>query len=837
MQIKYSNIGVFKRLNLAWFQLMGNILHLWVRSKVLPSPFDDLEIDRDKPICYVIDWYETTSQLILDRVCVEQGLPRPRWPMQTEAGPEPRSYLAMRRRKGMILRRTEVRRHSETLKRYVDDVCSGKVEEIQLVPVTILIGRAPDKETGLAKVFFTESWEIGGRTWRLLSSIINGRQTMVQFSKPLSLAEAAREELGPARTLRKVSRVLRVHFQRQRSAAIGPDLSHRRTVVDQVLQSPPVSSAIAELEKKDKITEYKAWKQARGYAFEIAANYSYTVVRLGSFALKWFWNRIYDGIELRNFRQFQEQAPNYEVIYVPCHRSHIDYLLVSYLVYHNGLVPPHIAAGVNLNLPLVGRILRKGGAFFLRRSFRSNKLYSAVFHEYLAQIMSNGTSIEYFIEGTRSRTGRLLQPKGGMISMTVRSYLRTRTRPVMFQPIYVGYEKLAEGNSYTAELSGQAKKKESLADLLKVRSILKKRYGKVHVSFAEPIFLDKLLDEHDPQWRDNSTSSEEKPQWLTPLVNRLGDLILEGINSATHVNAVNLLAVTLLTTRKLAMGREELADQIELYLSLLSYDHYSERITFTSRSPDEIIDYGIELGIIEARENPLGDIIAVKPDQSVLLTYFRNNIAHLAAVPSLVTSCFLNADSMAARDVRRISLAVYPFLKAELFLPWNEKGFLETVDGCIAWLLKHGLLVQNPDNGILEKPEGGSREELQLRVMGHALLQTFERYYITVAVLAKNGSGKLSRGELEQLCILTAQRISQLNEFAAPEFYDRKQIRQFINLLLDSQILRNNEQDKLEFNSVIQQISEDSRYVLSEEIRYNIIRVAPQVLAEDSKAS
>jgi glycerol-3-phosphate O-acyltransferase len=832
MQDKRSHLGVFKRLRLAWFQLIRNILHIWVRSTVLPSPFDDLEVDREKPICYVIDWYETTSLLILDKVCEEQGLPRPRWPMETGAGTEPRSYLAMRRKKGLIIRRTEVRRHSETLKRLVEDVCEERVEEIQLLPVTILIGRAPDKETGLAKVFFTESWEIGGRLWRFVNSLINGRHTMVQFGKSLSLRQMAGEELGPSRTLRKVSRLLRVHFQRQRTAAIGPDLSHRRTVVEQVLQSPPVTAAIADQARKEKSSGEKARKQARKYAFEIAANYSYTAVRLATFALTWFWNRIYDGVELRHFRSFQEKAPEYEIIYVPCHRSHIDYLLLSYILYHNGFVPPHIAAGVNLNLPVVGRILRKGGAFFLRRSFRSNKLYSSVFNEYFARIMSNGTAIEYFIEGTRSRTGRLLQPKGGMLSMTVRSYLRTQTQPVMFQPIYVGYEKLVEGDSYTAELSGQAKKKETLGDLLKVRSILKKRYGKVHVSFAAPIFLDELLDRYESEWREKALENDEKPSWLTPLVNDLGQQILTGINQATHVNAINLLAVVLLTTRKLAMGRDELVEQLALYLDLLTYDNYSDRITCTAKLPDQIIDYGIELGVVEIRENPLGDIIAVKHEQSVLLTYFRNNIAHLAAVPSLVTSCFLNADRMEARSVRRIALAVYPFLKAELFLPWNEKEFLETVDGCLAWLLKHGLLTQESESSVLQKPEGGSREDLQLRIMGHALLQTFERYYITVAVLAKNGSGTLSRGQLERLCILTAQRITQLNEFAAPEFYDRNQIRQFIKLLLDSGVLSVNENDKLEFNSVIQQISEDSRYILSEEIRYNIIRVAPQVLAE-----
>ena len=836
MHTESPQLGPFTRLKLAWFRFLRAVLHLWVKAKILPQPFEDLVLDRDKPVCFVIDSYELTSLLILDKACEELGLPRPLWPLDTGAGKEPRSYLAMRRRKGLIIRRTEVRRHSESLKRLVERVCENQVPDIQLVPVTILIGRAPDKESGLTKVLFSESWDIGGRIWRFFNSLVNGRHTMVQFGNRLSLAELAQEGLGTPRTLRKVSRLLRVHFQRRRAAAIGPDLSHRRTVIERVLRSPPVTAAIADQARKEKTDPDKVARKARGYAMEIAANYSYGLVRIGSFLLTWFWNRIYDGVDLAHFRGFQETAPNYEIIYVPCHRSHIDYMLISYFVYHNGFVPPHIAAGINLNLPVLGRILRKGGAFFLRRSFRSNKLYSAVFHEYLATIMANGTAIEYFVEGTRSRTGRLLQPKGGMLSMTVRSFLRTRSRPVMFQPIYFGYERLVEGKSYTAELSGQAKKSESLADLLKWPKILKQKYGKVHVSFGEPVFLDEMLDQYSPGWRESDPLADEKPGWLTPLVNDLGLRIMTRINEATHVNAINLLAVILLTTRRLALGRDELLAQLALYLDLLKTGGYAERVTFTGKTPEEIIAYGVELGVIETVAHPLGDIVRVRPEQSVLLTYFRNNIAHLAAVPSMVTSCFLNAERMAAKDVRRIALAVWPFLKAELFLPWDDDGFLATVDGCIDWLLKNRLLTAEPRTGCLRKPDGGTPEDLQLRIMGHALLQTFERYYITVAVLAKNGSGRLTREELEQLCILTAQRIAHLNEFAAPEFYDRNQIRQFIGLLRESGVLSTNAENRLEFNSVIQQISDDARYILSDEIRHNILRVAPQVLADETRA-
>jgi glycerol-3-phosphate O-acyltransferase len=833
MSARTGKMGLFTRLKLLWFLLLRSILHLWVRARILPQPFEDLELDRDKPICYVIDSYALTTLLILDRSCEELGLPRPLWPLRMASGEEPRSYLALRRKKGLIIRRTEVRSHSETLKRLVENVCEARVEDIHLVPVTVLIGRAPDKETGLAKIFFTESWEIGGRLWRFLNSLINGRHTMVQFSPPVSLREIADEGLDPARTVRKVARILRVHFQRVRSAAIGPDLSHRRTVVVEVLGSEAVRRAIAEQARREQTTDHKAWKKARKYAFEIAANYNYAFVRAAYLALTWFWNRIYDGVELQHFRGFQKIAPDFEIIYVPCHRSHIDYLLVSYFLYLNGLVPPHVAAGVNLNLPVLGRFLRMGGAFFLRRSFRSDKLYSAVFHEYLSRILSNGTAIEYFVEGTRSRTGRLLQPKGGMLSMTVRGYLRSPSRPILFQPIYVGYEKLVEGSSYTAELSGQHKKTESLGDLLKVFGILKKRYGKVHVSFAEPILLDELLDRVAPDWRTGTLGEEDRPPWLNPLVLQLGNQIMTGLNEATHVNPVNLLASILLTMRKLAMDRNELLEQLGLYLDLLQNCSYSQRITFTEKSPEEIIAYGVELGVVEQRPHPLGDIVAVRGDQTVLLAYFRNNVSHLLAVPSLVASCFLNVRSLRAERIRRIALAVYPFLKAELFLPWDENGFEQAVDRQIAWLEERGLLTRRGESGTFRRPEGGTREDLQLSIMAHGLLQTFERYYITMAVLAKNGSGRLTRGELEQLCFLTAQRIAQLHEMAAPEFSDRNLFRQFINLLREADILTTGAGDTLEFGTVIGQIGEDARFILSREIQHGIMRVAPQVLRED----
>jgi glycerol-3-phosphate O-acyltransferase len=824
--------GLLASIRLRWYLLIQSMLFCWVRSRTLPDPVAELNIGPGKPVCYAIDSYALSSILIADRSCRDLGLPRPLLPLPLQQGSESKAYCALRRKKGFIIRRTEPRKHSEMLKRLVDRVCEGVEPDILIVPTTVLIGRAPDRETGLAKIFFSESWEIGGRLRRLFSIFFNGRNTFVQFGQPISLRQLALEDLGAARSLRKISRVLRVHFGQVRAAAIGPDLSHRRTVVDGILLSPTVERAIADKAKAENISPHKAWKRARSYAFEIAADYSYSFVRVASMGLSWFWNRIYDGVDLQHFREFQKLAPDYEVIYVPCHRSHIDYLLVSYLLYRNGLVPPHVAAGLNLNLPVVGRMVRKGGAFFLRRSFRAQKLYAAVFHEYLSRILAQGTSIEYFIEGTRSRTGRLLEPKGGMLSMTVRAYLRSPVRAVMFQPIYIGYERLVEGASYTAELSGQSKKSESLADLLKVFGVLRNRYGEVHVSFAQPVFLEQLLDTHAPGWRQQPHQEGDKPSWLSPLIDDLGTRIMTSINQAAHINPINLLAVCLLAAPKHALGRAELETQLELYQDMLRHCRYAHRVTCTDKGAADIIGHGFELGVLECREHPLGDIIAIRPSEAVLLTYFHNNVSHLVALPSLIAACFLNTRRVERSRLHRIAAAVYPFLQKELFLPWDEDGFLAALDDTIAWLQNKRLLLGDAPAEQLERAEGSTAEALQLQLLGRVLLQTFERYFITIAVLVKNGSGTLTRAELEQLCILTAQRISLLSEFEAPEFYDRNLFRQFIDLLKQRGVLEINEDGKLAFDSGIQDVTEDAKTLLSKEIRHGIIRVAPQVLEQ-----
>jgi glycerol-3-phosphate O-acyltransferase len=546
-----------------------------------------------------------------------------------------------------------------------------------------------------------------------------------------------------------------------------------------------------------------------------------------SFLLSNFWNKLYDGIAMHHFDKARAVAPGYEVVYVPSHRSHADYLLMSYQLHMSGVVVPHIAAGVNLNLPVIGPILRRGGAFFMRRSFTGNPLYSVVFKEYMAQLIDRGVPIEYFTEGTRSRTGRLLAPRGGLLSMTVRAFLRAPRRPVLFQPVYIGYEKLMEGKSYIGELSGKPKEKESLLGLLRSLKLLRQRYGHVALNFGEPIELTPLLDAASADWRATSADPDAKPEWLNGVVDQLAEKIQVNINRAADVNPINLLALALLATPKHAMAESDLLAQLELGKGLLEDLPYSDRVTLTPMNPAGIIAYGEQMGWIRRVQHPLGDVLVADDEQAVLLSYFRNNVLHLTAAAAWVACCFLNNRRMSRASVLRLGRIIYPFIQGELFLPWDEDGFGAQLQATIDFFVRRGLLESAGDGRVLERAPGQDDSAFQLKVIARSLIQAFERYYITIAALAKNGPHTMTGAELENACALTAQRLSLLNELSAPEFFDKALFRGFIQKLRERGVVWTDDAGKLDYAGALDGIVRDARVILSREVRHSILKITP----------
>jgi glycerol-3-phosphate O-acyltransferase len=803
--------------------LVRRFVALWVRPSILP---DDLggSFAGGRPVVYVLEKRSVVDVAVLDYVCRERKLPKPLVAAGTDGVPSDR-IVFLERRAGLFGSRID-RRMPEALRLLADAAARDIAFEVDLVPVSLFWGRAPGRQRSWFRLLVAEGWDIGGRFRKVLSLLVNGRNLLLLFGDALPIQPSLAETRGLPRGPRRLWRQLRAQLRNQRVATVGPDLSHRRTIVAQVLRTRSVRRAVRGEMQEQGVGRRDALKKARHYAFEIAANYSHWFVTLMYGVLSWLWNRLYDGVELANFSSLESVAEGSEVVYVPCHRSHMDYLLLSYVVYHKGFAVPHIAAGINLNMPVVGSFLRRGGAFFLRRSFGGNALYSAVFNKYLGLMMARGHSIEYFIEGGRSRTGRLLKPKGGMLSMTVRSYLRDPRRPVVFVPVYFGYQRLVEGRTYIGELSGRPKEKESVLSLLKAIPALRSRFGKVYVSFGEPLPLDPLILKYAPAWNREPTDSSARPEWLAPLVSELATGIMTRINAAACVTPINLIGLVLLATPRQSMGEADLARQLELYASLLRQAPYSPRVWITNEDGAAMIRYGESLGILDRRKHELGDVVFMTEEHSILTSYFRNNALHLLLMPSLLACAFLSNASVSRADLHRLARRVYPYAADEYFLRWTEHEVPAVVDELLEDLLNHGLLTAAEDRSVWHRPAAESPEAVQLSVLAQATVPILERYYLALALLLKAGSGRLTAEALERQCELMAQRMALLYEINSPEFFDRALFRNFVEQLRAREVLTLTDEERIAFDpAMIEAIVADAQTVLNEQVRNSILQV------------
>jgi glycerol-3-phosphate O-acyltransferase len=815
-----SDYTAFERLTLP---IVRWLVALWVRPAVLP---DDLRprLDRDRPVLYALEKRSVIDLAVLEHVCAERGLPDPQAPM-TQAGVLANSLLFMERRTGFFGQRVD-RRMPDALRAITATAAEDIGFDADIVPVSLFWGRAPDRERSWVRLLVAEDWDISGRFRKLLSLLINGRNLLVLLGEPMALQPSLAETRGMPRGPRRLWRQLRVQFRNQRAATIGPDLSHRRTIVAEVLRTKTVRDAAREDARQKQLGRRDALQVARGYAYEIAANYSHAFVVFMSGVLGRLWNRLYDGVELANFSSLQSVDEGSEIVYVPCHRSHMDYLLLSYVVYHKGFAVPHIAAGINLNMPVVGSFLRRGGAFFLRRSFGGNPTYSAVFTRYLGAILARGHSLEYFIEGGRSRTGRLLQPKTGMLSMTVRSYVRNPVRPVVFVPVYFGYERVVEARTYVGELSGRPKEKESIIGMLRTLPELRSRFGKVYVSFGDPLPLDDVLRDHVPSWNRAALAVEEKPAWLSPLCHDLAHRIMVRINAAACVTPVSLLGLALLATPRQSMGEDDLVRQVELYASMMRHAPYSARAWVTPLDGRSMIRQGESLRMLRRQSHPLGDVVRMSESEAVLATYYRNNVMHLLLLPSLLACAFLNNPAVLRTDLLRLAGRVYPYVADEYFLRWHDAELPGVVDELLEDLLNHGLLTASDDRSEWRRPAAESSEAVQLSVLARITVPILERYYLAISLLLRAGSGKLSQDALEHQCQLTAQRMAMLYELNSPEFFDRALFGNFIERLRDRHVLTIGGDDKICYEpAVLDAIATDAQFVLHEQIRNSILQV------------
>ncbi|KAA0913536.1 glycerol-3-phosphate 1-O-acyltransferase PlsB [Psychrobacter sp. ANT_WB68] len=863
----YTNAPI----NQLYRKLSGQMLDVAVKPKLLgelPEFDDDDNILR----FYVLQDYSRSNSILIDLQTQEHNLPPALVGVQDIAH-------NIKENAAIIFLHHPHAKDSELsprLSRLVSAVLQHPELKVRLVPVSILWGRAPEKEDSLFKLLTADNWQDPSITKQLFNIGVMGRDTFVQFHPPQDLRTLINDSLkgdgegfsvfdsvasdlkdnfsqdhvledsnlqnseeapsytmvaaadGNRELVRSLQQQLNIYLDKQRASMLGPDLSDRRNLVDKLVYSPAIKNAIEAEAEASGISVREARVLAKGYANEMVNDYSHSIVRGFYKFLTWLWTQLYDGVEVHHFERVRELAADYELVYVPCHRSHVDYLLLSYVIYKRGLSIPYVAAGDNLDVPVLGPLLRGAVAFYIRRSFRGNALYTAVLREYMHTLITRNTPIEYFIEGGRSRSGRLLPPKMGMLAMTVHSQLRHSEKPVVFIPTYIGYERIMEGGTYVGELKGKPKESESLIGLLKVGRKIERIFGNVHLSFGTPLHLSDFMTKFDVPANSLPADRTDTPldDKASAMVDNIGVKVMQHINKAAVITPVSLLSLVLLSAPKSALDEDICREQIALYQGLAQQLPYSDDTIITDMSPQQIIDYGIKLKLIERIPHILGDIIQIAGKQAALLSYFRNNILHVFILLSFLAALVARNGRIERSRLNSIAEQLYPFLQSELFLYYPAHGLAETLDKKVDSLIANGLIVELSD-GMLSVPETNSKCYQQLQVLATPVEQSLERYFMTLALLAQQGSGNLTENEVVDLCHLLGQRLSVLYADDIPDFFDRALFTSFISALTRLNYLQKDEETGiLTFDKRIDHIAHHAKYVLSPDMMQILQQVA-----------
>lgn len=746
-----------------YFSLIQIPVKLFVKSKPIPTdPITELDLDIHRPILYVLPYNSQIDLMVVRSLCLKYHLPDPLLGIDINDKTVP-AYIYIDKGPGIFASSKQKNKSIEILREYISAHQQNDELDVQMLPVSVMFGRKPDKEGKKMP-----SLQVLGATYKLYKILISGRDCYTRFSRTVSFKDIKVDDKQDISVLaHKLARVARIHFAKQRAASVGPKLPVRQEMLNKLLTNPALAETIQEEAKSKHIGLDKAKKNALSLLNEIAANFSYRMLRVTDFVLTWAWNRLYQGLKVTNADPVRELAENgHEIVYAPCHRSHMDYLLLSYVLYRQGLVPPHIAAGINLNFWPAGPIFRRLGAFFIRRSFKGNKLYTAVFREYLAELFIRGYAVEYFIEGGRSRTGRLLDPKTGMLLMTIQTLLRGDTRPITIVPVYIGYEHVLEVATYANELRGAKKEKESLWSTIKAFFKLKK-LGFGYVNFGSPIPLNQFLNQHIPEWRDAiDPTGTQRPNWLTPTTNLLAKQIMEHINSSAAINAMNLCCSILLAADQCTLTKVKLLEHLDYLLKLLKNIPYSDLITIPDQTAEEMFEHAKEMGKFVITTDEVGEMVGLTTEQAVLMTYYRNNIQHLLIIPAIVARILLKHNRISIDEVLMQVKLLFPLIKSELFLYHNEDQLTKYVNKIIATYADLNLISYSPDKLTLNylKMSG-------LQLLASSSRDTLQRYVIAFSLLQKDPT--ISRATLEKEGRLIAERLSILHGINAPEFFDK----------------------------------------------------------------
>ncbi len=637
---------------------------------------------------------------------------------------------------------------------------------ILLQPQTFVWDMRPKSQRrGIVDLFFG-SVEWPGRVRRFFQFLFNYRNAKLRSGEPLDLQAfmADHEDLTDGQIADKVRYAILRILERERRLVVGPTKKTTDRIMEELIRSPRVRRHIEGRAKSEKKSVAQIEGQAKKELRRLAADQQPWAIAFLDRLLRWVFRRIYDGIVVdeAGIERVRAAARDGTVVFLPSHKSHVDYLVLSYVLHGHALSAPLIAAGENLSFFPLGPLLRRGGAFFIKRSFSGKKLYSALVDAYIRKLLAAGYAIEFFLEGGRSRTGKLLPPKLGLLSMVVDATLKTR-RTVYFVPVSIGYERIVEERSYVHELGGGEKQQENVGGLLRTPKVLRSKYGRLYVQFGEAV---TLADMHAEAMRDDDAEKEHAPlqaATLTPpqrraLVQRLASRVTTEIDRVTVVTPAALVASTLLVHRRRGIDEETLMGRVELVLG--SLEAAKAQCASAIRDGEgklrhdtiqEAVALFLDSGLIRQTDGEFGPVYRVPDQRRIALEYYKNNILHFFVARAMLSAALLREEGPTTEEVLLQRVAALSDLFRFEFV--HQDGNEEQTRAVLRRMRREGDVLTPV--APMEKPEqqnaagfvaAGGQRGLRLRIHAEMLRSYMEAYLLALQSCL---SGLSDQGELK----------------------------------------------------------------------------------------
>lgn len=654
---------------------------------------------------------------------------------------------------------------------------------VQVVPLVVIWNQAPEPARTEVGRFLLGTQDNPGALGKLLELTTGQGDAVVQAGEPIALTEYEHHYANePPPRRRKVLRlILRRYLYREARVVRGPRSRPHEWVRRQVLGSREITELV---QREAAATGARpAEVEARvAKAFDkIAARFSFPFVRVAAGITRFIWNRVFSGIDVRpqDLDRIREALRAGTPVLAPCHRSHLDYLLISSLLFEHDIVIPHIVAGENLSFWPAGAFLRRCGAFFVRRSFSGDRIFPAVFARYIRELVRMEVPVEFFIEGGRSRTGKLLPPKVGVLGMVLDAAADAREdREVTLLPMFLGYEQIAEERVYARELSGARKEKEDVGQVVKATKVLRHRYGKVYLRVGEPLRVSDIMAGLD--WPNLSKARRFEVLMAT------GERLLHRINAEAVALPTAIVALALLAHPRRGLRHAELRDRVQRVREFLRAAGVAEGGGFDH--PEALLaealgrfSKGRTVRAMEDEEH--GRVYSIVPEGRITLEFYKNTVMH-AFAPAAYLATAVRALGQDRPDLEAVArmFRLQQFLLRYEFVLDPDKDIAHLESDAVRALQAYGALRE--EDGALVVADRARVGEVA------NLIANFFESYLLVLRAAQASRVPLTPKELAADALKLGKTLLAVDEVSRPEALNAVNLENAVRAFTEDGVLR-----------------------------------------------